>query len=76
MGYLGPSYLKTVSESAKAKTVISDEQRGILEEWYSNGMCTRPVEIKMRNKAASATDLSLEVIDVHLIFIAKTHGHD
>ena len=66
-----------MSESAKAKTVISDEQRGVLEEWYSNGMRRRAVETKeMRNKAASATGLSLEVIDVRLIFIAKTHSRD
>ena len=55
------------SRPAKAKTVISDEQRGVLEEWYKNGMRRRAVETEeMRNKAASAAGLSLEVIDVGL----------
>ena len=52
-----------------AKTVISGQQKEILEEWYKKGMCRRAAETKdMRAKAASAAGLSLVVvIDVSVI---------
>ena len=45
--------------------MISDEQKKVLEGWYSQGMRRRANEtVEMRNKAASAAGLSLAVIDV------------
>ena len=53
-----------------AKTVISGQQKEILEEWYKKGMCRRAAETKdMRAKAASAAGLSLVVIDVSSLII-------